>query len=340
MRVVPPVENLGDGVWSLPIPIPGSPLGYTYVYALETPRGPVLIDTGWDHDESWQGLVQALEHMGSGAEQVYGAVITHFHPDHSGLIGRLRAASGAWIAMHPADIAMIEHLASFAGDEQIDFETGQLRLAGAPEEEVAEYRALRPRMPAPALPDRRVQDRELLDVPGRRLRAVWTPGHSPGHVCLHLEDGGRLFTGDHVLPRITPHVGLYPFDDTERDPLSGFLESQAAIPLLPSSDSLECLPSHERRFTGLAERSKEIIEHHEERLDTLGGLLDPEPAALWELAARLGWRRPWGEMALFARRMAASETASHLRTLERRGIAERTRGSDGVLRWAATGHGA
>ncbi|WP_338022656.1 MBL fold metallo-hydrolase [Allosalinactinospora lopnorensis] len=169
-------------------------------------------------------------------------------------------------------------------------------------------------------PDRELSHGELVDLPDRKLRVVWTPGHSPGHICLHLEDSGRLFTGDHLLPRITPHVGLHPFDGTGRDPLGCFLDSLAQIPELGAT---EALPAHEHRFTDLEARADEIIAHHEERLDQLSGVLTTEPATLWELATALTWRKAWADMHTFARRIALSETAAHLRLLERRGRAVR-----------------
>src|SRR5690625_7938194 len=84
----------------------------------------------------------------------------------------------------------------------------QLSRSGYPEDVVEALLLVDP-LPASAIPDRELQDGTVIDLPGRDLRAVWTPGHSPGHLCLHLADGDVLFTGDHVLPRITPHVGQF-----------------------------------------------------------------------------------------------------------------------------------
>ncbi|MFJ9558120.1 MBL fold metallo-hydrolase [Nocardiopsis sp. NPDC101807] len=334
MPDAPPVEDLGDGVWSLPVPIPGNPLGFTYVYVLTGSDGPVLVDTGWDHDESWEALVRGLARTGHAVEQVRGAVLTHFHPDHAGLAGRLREASGAWIAMHPADIAVTEHLGSVPARTRRASIADQLRRSGFPDEDV---RALldgpRPFTP-PAVPDLALEDGAAVDLPGRDLRAVWTPGHTPGHLCLHLADGGRLFTGDHVLPHITPHVGRFPLLSDTGDPLGAFLDSQARVGRLPDADRLVCLPSHESRFTGLTARSAEITAHHEQRLDEMSALLSEGPATLWEVTSRLAWKRPWAGMRVQARHMAAAETAAHLRLLETRGLARRSE-KDGLPRWVA-----
>ena len=61
-------------------------------------------------------------------------------------------------------------------------------------------------------PDRVLVDDERIALTGRGLRVVYTPGHTPGHVCFYLDDADVMFTGDHVLKKTTPHVGnfVYP----------------------------------------------------------------------------------------------------------------------------------
>ncbi|WP_067963798.1 MBL fold metallo-hydrolase [Nocardiopsis trehalosi] len=329
MRTTPPVEDLGGGVWSIPVPIPDNPLGHTLVYALDTPRGPVLIDTGWDHPDSWRALTDGLTRIGTGVREVHGAVLTHFHPDHTGLVARLRAASGAWTALHPADTAVVDRITAAHPDTHRAAERARLRRAGAPPGDADAATAWRPLPPVAV--DRPLADGDTIDLGGRDLRVLWTPGHSPGHVCLHLPDTGRVFTGDHVLPRITPHIGLHPLDDTAADPLGAYL---ASLERLTATAATEVLPAHEHRFTGLADRAAAIAAHHEEKLDLLADALAGGPAPLWRLAAALPWRRPWADLAPGARRLAAAETAAHLRTLQRRGRARSTTGPDGAPLWA------
>src|SRR5580692_4551782 len=106
-RVMPPVEQLAEDLWSIPVPIPDSPLRYVSVYAFGTGEGLVLIDSGWDAEESWQSLQAGLQSIGAGVADVRGVLLTHLHFDHIGLAGRVRQASGAWIALHPADQAVL-----------------------------------------------------------------------------------------------------------------------------------------------------------------------------------------------------------------------------------------
>ncbi|MGW0913968.1 MBL fold metallo-hydrolase [Streptomyces sp. NPDC002784] len=329
----------GGGVRSLRVPIPDNPLGHTLVYVVDTDRGPVLIDTGWDDPASWDTLTEGLTACGTSVGEVHGVVVTHHHPDHHGLSGAVREASGAWIAMHEADTAIVRRTRSAEPERWFTYMAAKLTAAGAPEEHVAPLRGARRRaLPglSPALPDREIVPGELLDLPGRRLRAIWTPGHTPGHVCLHLEEEhpaqlpghGRLFSGDHVLPEITPHIGLYedPDDTTVTDPLGDYLDSLERVARLAPA---EILPAHQHAFTGARERVRELLAHHETRLTGLIALLR-EPLTAWQLAERMEWNRPWEQIPYGSRTIAVSEAESHLRRLVKLGRAETVPGSEPV----------
>ncbi|MQA86526.1 MAG: MBL fold metallo-hydrolase [Streptosporangiales bacterium] len=331
-------EDLGGGVWSIPVPIPDNPLGYTLVYLLETEGGPVLVDAGWDDPASWDALTAGLAAAGTSVRDIYGVLVTHFHSDHSGLAGRVREASGAWMAMHTADAELVRGFAAAVrgdGTAQVrSWELDLLARAGASEADVeAMRRTPRWSVHPPPVPDRELADGQLADVPGRRLRVLHTPGHSPGHVCLHLEEEGRLFTGDHVLPRITPHVSLHPFDGPDADPLGDFLASLDRVANLPAD---HVLPAHKHRFSGLADRIGTILAHHEGRLAELVAAVSSGPRTLWQIAQRIGWSRGWEEMPPSLRRMALGETAAHLRRLERMGRVESVSGAEPV-RFVVTG---
>jgi glyoxylase-like metal-dependent hydrolase (beta-lactamase superfamily II) len=335
------VHDHGGGVRSVEVPIPDNPL----VYAVDTDRGPVLVDTGWDDPASWDTLTAGLTACGTSVGEVYGVVVTHHHPDHHGLAGRVRDASGAWIALHAADTAIVRRTRETGPDRWFGYMAAKLTAAGAPEEHIAPLRAGRRRAPAgfsPALPDREIAPGELLDLPGRRLRAVWTPGHTPGHVCLHLEEAhparlpdghGRLFSGDHLLPGITPHIGLYedPDDATVTDPLGDYLGSLERVGRLRPA---EVLPAHQHAFTDAPSRVRELLAHHEERLTGLLVLL-AVPLTVWQLAERMEWNRPWDRIPFGSRTIAVSEAEAHLRHLVKLGRAEPVPGSDPVTYAAA-----
>src|ERR1700761_7618665 len=88
-RVVPPVEQLADSLWSIPVPIPNNPLRYVSSYVFGSDSGLVLLDVGWNAEESWQSLVAGLKSIGASPGDVRGVLVSHMHFDHSGLAGRL-----------------------------------------------------------------------------------------------------------------------------------------------------------------------------------------------------------------------------------------------------------
>jgi glyoxylase-like metal-dependent hydrolase (beta-lactamase superfamily II) len=329
---LPPAEQVRPGLWSLPVPIPSSPLRYVLTYAFEVPGGVVLVDPGWNAPESFAMLQAGLATMGAALTDVRGVLVTHVHPDHYGLAGRVREVSGAWVALHPADAALVNDRYEQVDDLLVAI-VEWLRDAGAPASELLAMRdasmAIRG-VVVVTLPDVLLSDGDRPEVPGWQLVAVHTPGHTPGHLCFYEERTGLLLSGDHVLPRITANVSIHP--QSGSDPLSDYL---ASLERLRKYADSPVLPAHEWRFEGLGDRIDTIIAHHEERLDATATLVAAGAETVWEVATRLPWSRPWEEIHGFMRRAAVGETQAHLVALERRGRLERT--GDHPLRWRIAG---
>jgi glyoxylase-like metal-dependent hydrolase (beta-lactamase superfamily II) len=244
-------------------------------------------------------------------------MVTHIHPDHYGLAGRVREISDAWIALHPADAALVRDRYA-EPDELLARLARMLRKLGAPTRELEEL--TNASMPVRQLvdfvePTVLIEDGDRPDIPGWDLAAVWTPGHSPGHLCFWEARHRLLLTGDCVLPRITPNVNLNP--QTEPDPLGDYLES---LDKLANYDALEALPAHEWRFVGHQERLREIRAHHEQRFLEVIAAVRAGYDTAWEVAPRMDWSRPWDQIDGFMRRSAIGEAYAHLRTLSKRGV--------------------
>src|SRR5438552_14439779 len=131
---LPPVELVRPGLWSIPVPIPNNPLRYVFVYAFETDSGPFIVDAGWNTDDAFATLSEGIAHTGAGISDVQGVLVTHIHPDHYGLAGRVREASGAWVALHEADAKLI-HDRYDAPEALLERVGSMLRRFGAPEPE-------------------------------------------------------------------------------------------------------------------------------------------------------------------------------------------------------------
>src|SRR3954462_14214994 len=165
---LPPVERLRPGLWSVPVPIPSNSLRYVFVYVFETDAGPYIVDTGWNTDDAWAALCDGLQQVGTDVKSVQGALVTHIHPDHYGLAGRVREASGAWVALHPADAALV-HERYEAPDDLLERGGSLLRRMGAPPDEAARLQAAA--MPVRGFvqagaPDVLIEDGDHPKVPG------------------------------------------------------------------------------------------------------------------------------------------------------------------------------
>src|SRR5271166_5655494 len=134
--VLPPVEQVRPGLWSVPVPIPNNPLRYVLVYMFELDDGGVaMVDAGWNTDECWQALSNGLAEAGGSVSDVQAVLVTHIHPDHYGLAGRVRDASGAWVGLHPADAAQLQDR-YVNTDETVARMQALLELCGVPPSEV------------------------------------------------------------------------------------------------------------------------------------------------------------------------------------------------------------
>jgi glyoxylase-like metal-dependent hydrolase (beta-lactamase superfamily II) len=325
---LPPVEHVRDGLWSIPVPIPNNPMRYVLVYALESQDGLVLVDAGWDDDISWEVLTDGLASIGARLSDIRAVLVTHFHADHLGLADRVRAASGAWVALHRLDAEAATDL----GRDSDRLARGlreHLTRHGMPEPQIGDLLSRMPidRFAHSPVADVLLEDGETITVPGRSLRVVWTPGHTPGHTCFYEADRRLMFTGDHVLPRITPQVAI--FSTSAGDPLRDFLRSLDRLDRYPVD---EVLPAHEYRFRGLSGRLADIAAHHTRRLAEIQAAVRSAPGpTAWQLAAELTWSRSWDRIDVFGRQLALGETLAHLVLLAERGEARAA--GDKPQRW-------
>lgn len=284
------------------------------------------MDAGWDTDEAFEALSAGLAAIGTRVEDVQGVMVSHVHPDHYGLAPRVREVSGAWVSLHPADAAVLDRLED---DGPVALTTATLRTSGAPREVLERHReamaglADRRRIPRP---DLLLDDGAEPEVPGWNLRGLWTPGHSPGHMCFWEPRYALLLSGDHVLPRITPNIP--PPAGADEDTLGAYLRS---LERLENLGTAEVLPAHEHRFTDLGGRLGELRSHHESRFEEVLTALEAGARTVWEVAGGMSWSRPWESMDGFAQRAAAGEAFAHLRALARR--AEVREESGEPLRW-------
>lgn len=315
---LPDAADLGGGLWVIPVEIPEGTLPGTLAYAVIGDDGVHLIDPGWDLAGNLGRLERALERAGRALSDIATVIVTHHHPDHLGIAAHLRELTGARIVLSATERRVLAAVVDATATDPAAYRATLARWGVPPgrhDELVASF--ARPSLTGDVNPDLLVRDGDVLEVAGRRLEVIETPGHTGGHICLVDRRARLLFTGDHVLPRIYSGVGIGALDGTE--PLGELLDSLAR---LSEFDDFTVMPGHEFRFTGLAPRRAQIASHHLRRTAEVAALvpaLDRQP--VWEYARRLTWTAGWDGLTGFWLHSALRQTEMHLE-LVRSGRAE------------------
>ena len=306
----PTTRHLGHGISTVPLPLPFPALRWVNVYVMEGREGLTVVDCGVDDDLSGSLLASGLDDLGYSIDDITTLVGSHLHVDHVGMAATLVDRTSAEFVMHASAPGRLDRY-----DDAEGLTEAMRRIAsrhGAPPDIVAAFGRPAPRpswYPAAAHPSRTVEEGDRLMLAGDRYLEVFhTPGHEATHVVLKDSLTGIVFSGDHVLPRITPVVM---FDETVPDPLGDFMGSlERCEALMPGLT----LPAHGAPIERGGQRARQIRLHHERRLrDVIDALVAPSTG--WGVMLEIF--RP--DLDLFDQRLALRETLAHLEHLRIRG---------------------
>ncbi|HLO75252.1 MAG TPA: MBL fold metallo-hydrolase [Magnetospirillum sp.] len=292
--------EVAPGIHWLRLPLPFA-LDHVNVWLLKDGDGWVVVDTGVDDPATRAAWENALA-----GKRVTRLICTHFHPDHMGLAGWLGERHGVALTATLGEWSFGRMLTLEVGPDYADNQIEHYRRAGFGPDllegvrgRVGSYRGRVSPLP-PFI--NTIKDGSRLSIDGRDWRVVVGQGHAPEHACLWCPDAGVLISGDQILPRISPIVGVWP-QQPDDDPLGDFLASLDMLKTLPA-DTL-VLPSHGLPFRGLHLRADELLHHHAQRLDRLRAAATPATAL--ELSRALFRRELDAQQMGFA----AGETLSH-----------------------------
>jgi glyoxylase-like metal-dependent hydrolase (beta-lactamase superfamily II) len=307
------VFEVGPGIYRIPLPLPNDGLRAVNVYAAAEGATVVLIDSGWALARSRGLLETALHEIGYQLRDVRRFLVTHAHRDHYTQAVAIRRELGTPIALGQGERPGLELILDATASVRVR-QSDRLITAGA-FELAATIRTtpLDERVDDWAMPDAWLDGGQEITVGNRTLRVVETPGHTRGHVVFYDASAQCLFAGDHVLPDITPSIGVEPV--WQGLPLADYLDSLRLVRALPDA---RLLPAHGPPTDSVHRRVDELLDHHEERLSATAKAVDHGADTAWEVARILRWtrrERRLDDLDLFNQMLATTETMAHLDVL-------------------------
>lgn len=252
-----------------------NPSAFTY-YGTQTylvgAKELAVIDPGPDLRDHLEALEKAI-----GGRPVKAIMCTHTHRDHSPAARPLAEATGAPII----------------GCAALALETVGPRADAAFD---GDY-----------VPDRVLADGEALEVDGKPINAVATPGHTSNHLCFAYE--GAMFTGDHVMGWSTTVV-VPPDGD-----MAAYMQS---LDKLRQREDRIYYPAHGSSVTNPQQYVRQLVGHRLQREKQILALVSERPRAIPDIVAN-------AYPALDPRLTVAAggSVLAHLVDLERRGVVER-----------------
>lgn len=305
-KVPAPVRvSTADGeLWVRAVPMPGAGVMSSVLSTVHLGQdGITVVDPGWAGRSAQDAVGNVLRPLdgflrerGRRLEQVTDVVVTHAHPDHVGGGAELLRATGARYHLGAVEQRTVD--AARTGTSRDDYAVDRHDI-GAPEGVMEKFpfplpdKGLPPFIPRQR-PDVCIADGDLLADNGvggeLSLRAVLTPGHTPGHLCFADDERRILIAADHVLPEIFPGIGLG-IANLGGNPVKDYL---AGLERLAEFDDYTVIPGHGYCFRGLGVRRQETVEHVMERAREVSAVLDWNPdISVWRLAGRLTWSGGW-----------------------------------------------
>lgn len=255
-----------DDIYWLRMPLPFE-LDHINLYLIRDGEGYAILDTGIGTNTTealWEKIFPQIGNM------VTRVIVTHMHPDHIGMAGYLSEKFEVPLYMSMAEYYIARSMVAGGRGASSWQDKEYLVRCGMSSEYIEKslenkgglQKVVRP-IP---LGFKRLTEGMTLKIGQFSWKVMIGRGHSPEHVCLFCEEKNTLISGDHVLPKISPNIGVYS-TEPEANALDLYLTTLPQFKALPHSTKV--LPSHKLPFTGLHTRVDELLAHHHAHLDLL-----------------------------------------------------------------------
>lgn len=301
------IKQVLPDIYRIEIPLPNNPLKATNAYFIRGDKKNLLVDNGFNCDESRQAMDEAIKQLNISMETT-DLFITHLHSDHAGLTKYLATPdTTVWMGKHDSEIVA----ASRASSHWIIFnEFVHLSglAAGGLEEDFTKHPGYK--YASEVFTDFTIiNEGDIIAVGDYSFQCIWTPGHTPGHMCLYDPDQKLLISGDHILGKITPNITLWKPDE---DVLGQYLESLDKVAHL-NIDKI--LPGHRYILNDCQGRIEELKLHHQRRLENTMDIIGSQTMSAAQVASQMRWDlsyKDWQDFPWGQKLFATGEAMSHL----------------------------
>jgi glyoxylase-like metal-dependent hydrolase (beta-lactamase superfamily II) len=258
-------EEIAAAIYRVRLPLPFA-LNHVNCYLLRDADGWTILDAGLNRPEIYAGWQAAFAGLGIAPTAIRRIIITHMHPDHIGMAGRLQQGDGR------GGFPVARRVGDCTGDVGAE-SAARNRGDGlsAPGWGAANGGRHRRGAGAEAAPHDAAAAGGCADAASRRHASPW-PGGAARFYTRRVTPRRRssftrpaerlLLCGDHVLQRITPNIGYWP--SSQPDPLGRYLASLRSLLAL---EVALALPGHYGAITDWRGRLHELLAHHDDRLE-------------------------------------------------------------------------
>jgi|LGVE01.1.fsa_nt_gb glyoxylase-like metal-dependent hydrolase (beta-lactamase superfamily II) len=311
------IEKIIENIYRIEVKLPNSPLGSLNSYVIKGKDRNLLIDTGFNRIECLESLQLGLKELDVSMDNT-DIFLTHLHADHSGLVSKI-ASPNTKIYMSDVDKEILDK--QLLESDIFWSETDEMGKREGVPAEILDL-ATRENPGKKYATDRNfehisIKEGSQIRVDDNVLTCVSSPGHTPGHMCLYLENKKVMFLGDTVLFGISPNITVW---IGYSNPLAQYLESLEKI----KGYSVDFpLVGHRKIEGNLSQRAEELIAHHEMRLLEIESIIAETPGITsYEVASKMKWSirtLNWQTFPLEQKWFAVAEALAHLEYLDNAG---------------------
>lgn len=315
------IKRIVDGIYQLKVPIPYD-FGEVNCYFIRGENGFTVVDTGAYTNETKEIWEKVLSRF-----TIEKLVVTHSHPDHIGLASWLQKRFGIPVWLSKKGYKEVVHIRSlFVGERYSGSLSDIVCLNGGSfisqegENHYFKYETYN------FEPEVVFEENKEITLGSNLYKAIWTPGHSPDHICYYNKGNGILLVGDHILSSINPIVLAEKLDE---NPLSDYLTT---FDKLLGCKVKYVLTAHGDQIANLKERIESLRMHYRKRWQQILKAIQDDKATAFEITKRVYGNK------ISVERLAAAfiQTITNLIYLESEGFVEKEK-LNGILYYYAVG---